>query len=104
MKRPLLIVALFYGGGILVANFLPIGFPPLALLLVGALVALHDVHAAHDLGPLGHAMQERASRLGTAFRRVVFSQVRISAINTALSSSRSRSSASTSRWPRRWSS
>jgi predicted PurR-regulated permease PerM len=51
---------------------------------VGALVALHDVHAAHDLGPLGHAMQERASRLGTAFRRVVFSQVRISAINTAL--------------------
>jgi predicted PurR-regulated permease PerM len=35
-------------------------------------------------GPLARALQDRASRLGEAFRRVVFAQVRIAAVNTAL--------------------
>jgi predicted PurR-regulated permease PerM len=51
-------------------------------LVVGALVALHDVQRPETLGPLAHAFGERVSKLGEAFRRVVFGQVRISAINT----------------------
>ena len=51
---------------------------------VGALVALHDVQPPETLGPFARALQERASRLGEAFRRVVFAQVRISAVNTIL--------------------
>jgi predicted PurR-regulated permease PerM len=49
---------------------------------IGALVALHDVQPFTPLGPLARALQERASRLSTAFRRVVFAQVRIAALNT----------------------
>ena len=51
---------------------------------IGALVALYDVQPSEALGPLAQALQERASRLGEAFRRVVFAQVRISAVNTIL--------------------
>jgi len=51
---------------------------------LGALVALHDAQPPEALGPLARALQERASRLGDAFRRVVFAQVRISAVNTIL--------------------
>lgn len=51
---------------------------------VGALVALHDVQAPESVGPLARALQARTGRLGDAFRRVVFSQVRISAINAVL--------------------
>ena len=51
---------------------------------IGALVALHDVQPPEALGPLARALQERAGRLGEAFRRVVFAQVRISAVNTIL--------------------
>ena len=40
---------------------------------------------SHDpFGPLAVALQARLARLGVAFRRVVFGQLRISAINTAL--------------------
>jgi predicted PurR-regulated permease PerM len=51
---------------------------------IGALVALHDVQSPEALGPLARALQNRAILLGDAFRRVVFGQVRISAINTLL--------------------
>jgi predicted PurR-regulated permease PerM len=51
-------------------------------LVIGAMVALYDVRTATDLGPLGRALEERAYRLGRAFRGVVFGQVRIAAINT----------------------
>jgi predicted PurR-regulated permease PerM len=51
---------------------------------IGALVSLHDVQPPETLGPLARALQERVSRLGEAFRRVVFAQVRISAVNTML--------------------
>jgi predicted PurR-regulated permease PerM len=52
---------------------------------IGALVALDDVCATdHTLGPFGQALAIRVRRLGDAFRRVVFGQIRISAINTVL--------------------
>jgi predicted PurR-regulated permease PerM len=46
------------------------------------MLALHE--AVDDLAqkPLAKALSGRAARLGDAFRRVVFAQVRISAINT----------------------
>jgi len=51
---------------------------------IGALVALHDAQPPETLAPLARALQERANRLGEAFRRVVFAQVRISAVNAML--------------------
>jgi len=53
-------------------------------LVIGALVALHEVQPGRSIGPLARALQERAVRISTAFRRVVFAQVRIAAINTLL--------------------
>ncbi len=51
-------------------------------MIVGAMVALHEVLLDDSHGPLAMALIQRASNLGTAFRRVVFAQVRISLINT----------------------
>lgn len=51
---------------------------------IGVLVALYDVQRSDNIGPLGTALQARAARLGDAFRRVVFAQVRISTVNTIL--------------------
>ena len=52
-------------------------------MIIGALVALRAGAPAHELGPLARSLSERVTRLGLAFRRVVFAQVRISALNTA---------------------
>jgi predicted PurR-regulated permease PerM len=51
-------------------------------MIIGALVALHEALEDEPRGPLGEALAERISNLGSAFRRVVFAQVRISLINT----------------------
>ena len=51
---------------------------------IGALVALHEAHAGETLGPLARSLQERAVRLSEAFRRMVFAQGRIAALNTGL--------------------
>ena len=51
---------------------------------IGVLASVHDVQPHEPLGPLARAMQERVVRVGEAFRRVVFAQTRISAINTLL--------------------
>ncbi len=51
---------------------------------IGVLVCLYEAEPHELTGPLARALQERASRVGEAFRRVVFAQVRISAINTIL--------------------
>ena len=51
-------------------------------MIIGAMVALHEVRPTQAPRPLALALAERARRLGNAFRRVVFAQVRISAINT----------------------
>lgn len=53
-------------------------------LVIGALVSLREARAEGSMGPLARALAERAGRLGEAFRRIVFAQVRISALNTVL--------------------
>jgi predicted PurR-regulated permease PerM len=53
-------------------------------MVIGAMVALHDARPVAELGPLSRSLQERVVRLGEAFRRIVFAQVRISALNTVL--------------------
>lgn len=52
-------------------------------MIIGAMAALHEICPTQAPKPLALALTERARRLGNAFRRVVFAQVRISAINTA---------------------
>ncbi|HXS52038.1 MAG TPA: AI-2E family transporter [Usitatibacter sp.] len=49
--------------------------------VIGAMVALREARAAPAGGPLARALGERAARFGDAFRRVVFAQVRIAALN-----------------------
>ena len=51
-------------------------------MVIGAMVSLREAMPERELGPLANALIERARRLGDAFRRVVFAQVRISALNT----------------------
>ncbi len=53
-------------------------------MIIGAMIALGNPMANHQVGPLAHALAKRAFFLGNAFRRVVFAQVRISALNTLL--------------------
>ena len=53
-------------------------------LIIGAMLALLEVDGKRSTQPLAAALTERARRLADAFRRIVFAQVRISAINTAL--------------------
>jgi predicted PurR-regulated permease PerM len=50
-------------------------------LIIGAMVALRGAHAGAEGGPLARSLGERALRVGDAFRRVVFAQVRIAALN-----------------------
>jgi predicted PurR-regulated permease PerM len=52
--------------------------------VIGSFVALRKAAAHHSLAPLALALYERVNRLGDAFRRVVFAQVRISALNAFL--------------------
>lgn len=53
-------------------------------LIIGSFIALREAAPRHGLAPLAQAMCERVSRLAEAFRRVVFAQIRISALNAAL--------------------
>jgi predicted PurR-regulated permease PerM len=53
-------------------------------LIIGSFVALNEGRQHHTLGPLAQAMTTRVNHLGQAFRKVVFAQVRISLLNTAL--------------------
>jgi predicted PurR-regulated permease PerM len=53
-------------------------------MILGALVGLREARGDRPLGPLGAALSERAGRIGDAFRRIVFAQVRISALNAVL--------------------
>ncbi len=52
-------------------------------MIIGAMLALHEAVDGVAQKPLANALSVRAARLGDAFRRVVFAQVRISLINTA---------------------
>ncbi len=51
-------------------------------MVVGAMVSLHETQPIHRYRPLSRALVERAARLSDAFRRIVFAQVRIAALNT----------------------
>ena len=51
-------------------------------MVIGALLSLETATQRPDRGPLSIALADRARHLTLAFRRVVFAQVRISAINT----------------------
>jgi predicted PurR-regulated permease PerM len=53
-------------------------------LVIGGMVAVSREIGAAEHGPLVHALATRARLLASAFRSVVFAQVRISALNTAL--------------------
>jgi predicted PurR-regulated permease PerM len=53
-------------------------------MMIGALISLGEVAKAGTRGPLATALTERARRFGEAFRHIVFAQVRISALNTLL--------------------
>lgn len=52
-------------------------------MIIGALMALHAARSDWH-GQFTLALAERAERLAQAFRRIVFAQVRISALNTSL--------------------
>ena len=51
-------------------------------MIIGAMVALHEAAEPTNQKPLALALIKRAEGVGDAFRRVVFAQVRISALNT----------------------
>lgn len=50
-------------------------------LILGAIIALRETVPAENYKPFARALAERAARLAEAFRRIVFAQVRIAAIN-----------------------
>jgi predicted PurR-regulated permease PerM len=51
-------------------------------VVIGAVVALRHANADSELAPLARSLASRVRRLSRSFRRVVFAQVRISAVNT----------------------
>ena len=53
-------------------------------MVIGALIALRQADPPVPQRPLARALVNRATRFGEAFRRVVFAQVRIAAVNALL--------------------
>jgi predicted PurR-regulated permease PerM len=53
-------------------------------MIIGAMVALTDMRPNRELPVLSRSLEQRVSRLGNSFRRIVFAQIRISALNTTL--------------------
>jgi predicted PurR-regulated permease PerM len=53
-------------------------------MIIGVMVSLHDDAPLQARRPLAAALRERVIRLAQAFRDIVFAQVWISAINTAI--------------------
>jgi predicted PurR-regulated permease PerM len=51
-------------------------------MVIGALLSLHEGQPINRMRPLAAALTERAIHFGDAFRKIVFAQVRISALNT----------------------
>ena len=52
-------------------------------MAIGAMIAMREALDHNAGGPFTRALAERVERMSEAFRRVVFAQVKISAINTA---------------------
>lgn len=55
-------------------------------MIIGAMLSLRKAVPHEEYAPLSGALAERARKLSTAFRRVVFAQVRIAALNTIFTS------------------
>jgi predicted PurR-regulated permease PerM len=53
-------------------------------MIIGAMVALHDTTPTPSYRPLSSALRDRVVHLDIAFRNIVFAQVWISVINTAI--------------------
>ncbi len=53
-------------------------------MIIGAMIAMHDTGSQMPYRPFAAALRNRAGNLSAAFQRIVFAQVRISAINTAI--------------------
>ncbi|HVM83336.1 MAG TPA: hypothetical protein VMW18_05565 [Candidatus Binatia bacterium] len=53
-------------------------------MIIGAMVAVTDLTPTRELPVLARSLEQRVSRLGQSFRRIVFAQIRISALNTLL--------------------
>ena len=53
-------------------------------LIIGALVALHEVIDTAKMGPLARELTQRAALLSDSFRRIVFAQVKIAGLNALL--------------------
>lgn len=53
-------------------------------MIIGAMVALNEVSPLHSSKPLAALLTSRVMHLADAFRNIVFAQVWISAINTAI--------------------
>ena len=51
-------------------------------MVIGALISLHEGPAISRMRPLAAALTARISRFANAFRQIIFSQVKISALNT----------------------
>ena len=56
-------------------------------MIIGAMISLRQASVAERQGPLTRTLIERTSCFADAFRRIVFAQVRISALNTGLTAS-----------------
>jgi predicted PurR-regulated permease PerM len=50
-------------------------------MVIGAMISLRDALTPETHGPLANSLEERAMRLGDAFGRIVFAQIRIAALN-----------------------
>jgi len=53
-------------------------------MIIGAMIATREAVPGQAYGPLAAALADRARRIADAFRRIVFAQVRISLLNTVL--------------------
>jgi predicted PurR-regulated permease PerM len=53
-------------------------------MIIGAMIATREALAGDAHGPLAAALADRAQRIAIAFRRIVFAQLRISLLNTAI--------------------
>ena len=78
LKEHLAAVRTFGQEGTRVLVYIVIG------MVIGALIALRQADPPSDYRPLAQALANRAIRFSEAFRRVVFAQVRIAAVNAVL--------------------
>ena len=68
--------------GVAGTSAVQIGVRMLIGMVLGAMIALYDELPLPRMGPLARELVGRTSHLATAFRQVVFAQVKISLLNT----------------------